>query len=308
MRIFKSIEEINRLINSPKSLVIGNFDGVHVAHVNLLQSFLQTSKSLDLTPILLTLNPHPHIYFAGEKCGTLLGSRDNKIQKLTEVGIENILEIDFTPEIQSMEAREFISNFLLKLSDLKHITLGHDFALGNGKEDSREILYEEASSEIQISEMDTFTVNDTTCSSTKIREELRAGEIEVANQLLGRPFLLEGYVQKGSGNGSAHLVPTANIQVDSTLVIPASGVYFTNTIFNNTSYKSITNIGTNPTINTGLAKTIESHLLDFDADLYDKSIKIEFLKKCRDEQRFNSIVELKQEILKNIEQRQRFDA
>lgn len=305
-RVFKNVQELNSAISGPKGIVIGNFDGVHLAHKNLIHKFLETCSSMDLIPVLITLHPHPHVYFSGTDCASLLNLRYEKIEKLNELGIENLLEIEFTEAVQSLDAKDFILNFLFRIEPLKHITLGHDFALGNGKEDSRDILYSLASDDIVISELDSFRVDNIVCSSTRIRKALKAGDINIANLLLGDRFRLSGSVEKGSGNGKAHLVPTANIKVDPCLLVPAPGVYFTNTVFDGEVYKSITNIGRKPTIENNLELTIETHLIDLDQDLYGKALTVEFLEKCRDEKKFESLNALKVEILKNIEERKVF--
>lgn len=303
MQIFSDIGQINKLATGPKALIIGNFDGVHLGHKFLIESFLNRCAELRLFPIVVTLDPHPLVFFKGAECASLLSDRTQKLEMLGKLGIENVLEIKFTPEIQSMDAKVFIKNYLLEMNDLKLVFLGHDFALGNGKEEAKEILNDVADKDLLIEQINAFEIQNDTCSSTAIRDFLRNGQVAKAASFLGRPYGINGLVKKGSGNGVKYLVPTANIDFDLIRVYPAPGVYYTSVIYAGKKYPSITNIGIKPTMGANLRPTLESHILDFNGDLYNSKIEVLFHAKCREEIKFSDISELKKEILKNIEQR-----
>ena len=184
--------------------------------------------------------------------------------------------------------------------------MGHDFALGSGKEDARRLLFEAAPDQVDIKEIDSFKIEGEVCSSTVIRDLIRGGDVAKAATFLGYNFSLSGMVIKGQGNGKKHLVPTVNLVLDTILVSPGAGVYFTNTKVESKTYASITNIGFNPTIDDCLNRTIETHILDFSEDIYGQIIEVVFLEKCRDEKKFKSVSALKIEILKNIQQRRSY--
>lgn len=306
MQIFNDISQINQLIAGPKGIIIGNFDGVHLGHKHLIDQFLKRCQELRIVPILLTLDPHPLVFFKGEECASLLSLREEKLELIKNAGIENIFEISFTSSIQSMDAKTFIKNYLLGLDSLKLVYLGHDFSLGNGKEEAKDILYAEAPSDLLIDQVDAFEVLSETCSSTAIRDYLRCGNVLKAATLLGRPYGIEGVVKSGDGNGTKFLVPTANLEFNLTRVYPPAGVYYTSVIYQGIIYSSVTNIGFKPTFGDNLRPTLESHLINFNGDLYEANIKILFHDKCRDEKKFKDVSELKEEILKNIEQRRKF--
>ena len=296
------IKSINALPEGKIALAIGNFDGCHYGHQKLINTLLKESIKIGAKPVLLTFTPHPHIFFHPES-SFLIDSREEKIRKIKDLGIDTIVEVEFTAEIQVLKARIFLEDFLLKIDNLSLVLLGHDFALGSGKENAKEILEEITPASLIIKNLKPVFVQDTIVSSTLIRKRLRNGEIELANTLLGEKFTLGGNIINGAGVGKKKLVPTANLAFDPNLIIPGRGVYFTTCLIDNESFPSITNIGSNPTVNEGRDISVETHLLDFNENIYGKALRLTFHKKCRNEKKFNSLEELKIEIKKNIESR-----
>lgn len=305
MRVVRSVDEFNRLALGSIVLAIGNFDGCHKGHTHLLNSLLEKAKKYKAVPVVVSFNPHPLVYFNESSVG-LLDTHEEKLIKLEAHGVEVLLEIPFTPGVQSLSAKDFIKNFLLKITKISFILLGHDFALGSGKTPAKNLLLELIESDIAIGEMDAFFLEKKLVSSSLIRELVSIGEVDEANLYLENPFSISGDVIHGEGNGKKHLVATANIEVSKNKLTPANGVYFTTSYLGDRKYPSITNIGSRPTLGEENSLTIESHLLDFCESIYGEKLKVIFHKKCRDEQKFESLQDLKSEIKRNIESRRNF--
>lgn len=307
MRLFNTISELDEISSAGLGVVIGNFDGVHVGHQTLIRNFIKQCDSISIQPLLVTFNPHPALFLNPSLGAFLISSNEEKFSQLSNLGIDNFLELHFNEDIQQLSAQEFIESFLLAIPNVKLFYLGHDFSLGQGKEPAETILKKAIQDKaIEVFESESVEINSMIVSSSLIREKIKEGDISVVNQLLGRNYFLREKVTNGYGVGRKELVPTANIQIHPDQLHPKSGVYFTYTIYQNKKYHSITNIGFRPSLQDDSGLSIETNIFDFDENIYDETITIEFIKFHRDEIKFASKEALLNQINLDIEARKNF--
>lgn len=286
--------------NKSVGVLIGNFDGVHIGHQRLINSFIKSCKKTNCFPVLITFIPHPVLFFEQDREDFLIQSYEEKTNHLSSIGDLDILEIEFSQEVQKLSSKNFIENFLLNIPNLKLIYLGHDFKLGNGKEDSKEILINAIKKdEIIVLEEESHTVEDEVTSSSIIRNYLKKN-LEKANKLLGYEYSVIGKVVKGKGIGNKELVATANIELDKSLIIPGTGVYIVKVLIDGFHYEGVANIGFNPTVSGENKQSIEVHVFQFQRDIYGEFIKVSFLKKLREEKKFSNFELLKKQIEEDI--------
>lgn len=298
-------EKLKMLKNLPKgryALSIGNFDGVHKGHQQLLNNFVGVCKKRNLKPLIITFRPHPAIFLDKGISQFLLTNYEDKLSLIHSHGIDHVCELSFDEKLQMMEPKEFIELFFLEIDNLDLIYLGHDFKLGKGKVDSYEVLSQIAKeNKIEILREDALKLSGNVVSSTRIRKMLN-DNIGGANELIGRNYSISGTVVKGKGIGKRELFNTANLKPDEYIKIPSSGVYITEVLCRGKEYKGVTNIGINPTIGNGNCATVETHILNFSQLIYDESIKLKFIKKIRNEKKFDSLLKLKEQITKDVEE------
>ena len=260
----------------------------------------QCHKS-SLKPIIITFDPHPFLFFHPKKKGFLIDSMSVRIEKLKKAGFSDIIILEFDKYLQEMDSKTFLNKHILDAKQLRLIYLGHDFKLGKGKENSKELLRKLASEKnIVIKESPPILFENTIISSSVIREALLT-DISRVKSFLGENFSLNETVIKGKGLGKKELFPTCNITVIPAQCIPSFGVYLTKVSYNNQEYDAITNIGINPTITTEKTTKIETHIFFFENDIYGENIKITFISKIRDEKKFDSIKALREQISLDME-------
>ncbi len=299
-----NLEKINELNISNESIgiAIGNFDGVHLGHQELISNFVKMCESLGLMPVLISFNPHPNIFFNGPK-PFLITSQEQKKGLLYSLGIVKIVELDFNIQLQQMSAEDFIDNNILSIEKLKLIYLGHDFRLGKGKQNSKEFLNKKIKNmSIQIQQEESFSNEYGVISSTMIRDEISKGsDFLLIKKLLGRDFSIKSTVEQGRGIGGKELVPTANLTISNIQMIPPFGVYITEVVIEGIVVEGVTNIGVNPTVSEKNCVSIETHLLNYAEDLYAKEIDVKFLKKVREEKKFDTKKDLLNQIMRDVE-------
>jgi len=305
--IVNNIEQLNALKHKGVGIIIGNFDGVHRGHQFLIEEFVNKCKSAQITPVVLTFNPHPIIYLNKKTGAYLLNTYDERNDLLLSRNIEVIVELDFNKSLQQLSSEEFFKSYLFEICNLKLIYLGHDFSLGNGKVPAKELLEKMvAEYDVNLCESKPFYIKEEVVSSSSIREYLKAGNIKKVSNFLGREYCLCENVVNGYGVGKKELVPTANIQISPDQLHPKSGVYFTKTKYDNKIYDSITNIGFRPSLQDDSGLSIETNILNFSKEIYQQKICIEFLKFHRDEKKFESKEELLKQIHADIKAREQF--
>lgn len=300
---------LQNLLDIPKSegeypsigLTIGNFDGVHVGHRELLKKIKSECVAKDLQFVIVTFVPHPQKILQPEKERFLISSYDQRRLLLEELGVDYLIEMKFTRDFSTLPPEEFLKNYLFSYPKLKDFYLGYDFAFGANKQGTFDLvrsvcLPKHISVEIQPK----FEFKGQVVSSSLIRSKLDEGNLEETTKLLSRPFHLEGFVIKGEGRGKKIGFPTANIQVSPDVIVPQKGVYVTKTVYKGMTYKSITNIGSNPTFKDTLQIHIETNVFDFDLDIYGENLDIHFLKKVRDEKKFPTVNDLIEQIKNDV--------
>ncbi len=277
----------------PIGLTIGNFDGVHIGHRELLKKIKSECVSKNLFFVVVTFIPHPQKILQPEKERFLINSYDQRRKLLEDLGVDFLIEIGFTRDFSTLPPEDFLETHLLSYTNLKNFYLGYDFAFGANKQGDFDLVKELCKPlNVNVEIQPKFEFNQQVVSSSLIRDHIGSGEIHKAEELLGRPFHLEGVVVKGEGRGKKIGFPTANIQVSPDLIVPHRGVYVTRTKYNGMIYNSITNIGHNPTFKDTQQLHIETNLFDFDTDIYGENLDIEFLHKVRDEKKFPTVNDL----------------
>jgi riboflavin kinase / FMN adenylyltransferase len=293
MRVFKNLEDLPKFKNA--IITIGTFDGVHKGHQKLLERLKDLAASENGESILITFHPHPRFVLQpGNKDLKLLNTLEEKIAILEYYGLDNLIVAPFSKEFSQMPALSYIENFLVKNTQAKVIVIGYDHHFGINRSGNIKLL--EAYQNVfhyKVEEISKETLLDIDISSTKIRNALLEGEIEISNELLGQPYRMNGYVIKGKQLGRTLGYPTANIQltVDYKL-IPKTGVYAVKVIVNHNQYGGMLNIGFRPTVE-GRNKTIEVNIFDFDKDIYGEEIEVKLIKRIRNEVKFKGLDELK---------------
>ncbi len=300
---------LHNLLELPKAndkypaigLTIGNFDGVHLGHRELLKKIKNDCLKKKQSFVVVTFIPHPQKILKPEKERFLINSYEQRRRLLKALGVDFLVEIGFTRDFSTLSPEEFLKKHLLAYPNLKDFYLGYDFAFGANKQGGYDLvkaLCKPLNVEVEIQPK--FEFNGKVVSSSLIRDLLISGKISEVEELLARPFHLEGVVIKGEGRGKKIGFPTANIQVSPDLIVPHRGVYVTRTIYNKMTYNSITNIGHNPTFKDTHKINIETNLFDFDIDIYGEVLDIEFLYKVRDEQKFPTVNDLISQIKSDV--------
>jgi riboflavin kinase/FMN adenylyltransferase len=303
MKVYKHIDEFV----SGKNPVVttGTFDGVHLGHQLILARLKEVAKKCEGETVLLTFFPHPRMVLFPDYKPLLLNTLEEKIALLEKSGVDHLIVHPFNREFSMLSSKEFILSVLVEKLHTKKLVIGHDHHFGKNREGSFAHLKEFGPIYgFEVEEIPAREVENTNVSSTKIREALQIGDVETAAAFLGYRYLLSGTVVKGRMVGRSIDFPTANINVnDPYKLIPADGVYAVRVKRVNENLKGMLNIGMRPTVD-GKARTIEVNIFDFNADLYGETLTLEFVKRLRDEQKFDGIEALKKQLLQDREMSQ----
>lgn len=277
----------------------GTFDGVHLGHQKILGRLKELATRKQGETVLLTYWPHPRLILQPEdKSLRLLSTLSEKVKLLEELGVDHLIILPFTKELSQMSSEEFIREILVKKIQTKTLVIGYDHKFGKNREGSFEYLKSHSHLfGFDMEEISRQDVDDLAVSSTKIRKALALGDTYTASKYLGRPYVLSGQVVKGQQIGRSIGFPTANIQiVDNYKLLPRDGAYAVYAEVAGIHYKAILNIGDRPTVD-GKKKTIEAHLIDFDEDVYGQDLSIYFQEFLREEERFESLEALKNQLV-----------
>ncbi len=296
-----TVQGISKFKNKlPTAITIGTFDGVHIGHRQILQRLINNAKEANLNSVLVTFFPHPRMVLQKESNIKLLNTLDEKIEILRDLGLDYIIVHPFTKEFSRLSAIEFVRDILVNQLKSKKIIIGYDHRFGrNRNANINDLITFGNTLDFEVEEISAQEVDEVSVSSTKIRTALEEADIVTANSYLGYAFMLTGTVQKGKGLGRQIAFPTANIKIaESYKLIPKNGVYVVRSRIDEKVYHGMMNIGFNPTVE-GTEKSIEVHFFDLNQDLYDKKIKVELLHHLRDEHKFDSVAELKLQLLKD---------
>ena len=283
---------INTLPSFRKAvLTVGTFDGVHSGHYTILSEVTRQARLTSGESILITFHPHPRqLLYPDEPLGIITPLED-KIDLLLATGLDHIVVVPFTSGFAQLTANEYINRFLVQTFHPEAIVIGYDHKFGADRKGDIEMLKQYApSAGYRIVEIPASLIDEAAISSTRIRTALLRGGVAEANQMLGRPYSLRGRVVHGRQLGRTIGYPTANLEpVDATQIVPAIGVYAVNVKINDMQYGGMLSIGYNPTVTTTRDIKIEVNIFDFNADIYDASIAVDFLQRIRDEKHFDSL-------------------
>ena len=298
MKVYKNIIPVDLKL---PVVTMGMFDGVHKGHLSLVSRVKESAELIGGESVIITFWPHPRvILFPDEINLRYLTTIDEKINLLTNAGIDHLIIIPFTKELSEMTACEFTKSILVNKLNIKHFVAGFDHHFGKNREGSFKELKKCASEfHFSLEQFGAISLKGENISSTRIRKLIEEGKIHLANNFLGYDFFIYGKVIQGNKIGRSIGFPTANIEItDSHKLKPGIGVYAVEVKFENQVFKGMLNIGFRPTINQDIkVKTIEVHIFDFNKDIYDKNVSIVFKKKIREEKKFNNFEELKEQLI-----------
>ena len=298
MKVTKGLK--NALSSHPTILTLGTFDGVHQGHRTIISKLTSESKKHDLKSIILTFFPHPRNIVSSKKIKSI-STIDEKIQIFSELNLDELIIQNFNKSFSEMGAEEFIK-LLVNNLNLKKIIVGYNHRFGKNRSADIDVLIDfSLKYDFEVVEIKAFEVEKIKISSTKIRNAIDNGNIDVCNNYLGYNFNMNGIVVKGKSIGKSIGFPTANINIaEEYKIIPKNGVYLVRCFYEKNKFYGMMNIGYNPTFGSN-EKTIEVNIFDFSKDLYDKNIRIEFLKFIRDEIKFDNAEELQNQLINDRE-------
>jgi riboflavin kinase/FMN adenylyltransferase len=282
-------------------LTVGVFDGVHAGHRYLLKQLQRQAANRDLLSGVVTFNPHPQSVLHPDDELPWLSSLEDRVTTFRQLGLNIVAVLTFTDKVAQLSARDFLS-LLKKYLKMRGILVGPDFVLGRAGEGNISVLRTLGNEmKFTVKVIPPYTINGEIVSSTLIRQALIQGDMRRVERLMSRRFYLRGKVITSDKRGRALGFPTANLDTEPRQALPGNGIYATITQVNGKRFLSATNVGTRPTFGPG-EKTVETHLLDYQGDLYGKEIKVEFVQKVRDEQRFPSAEELKTQMRQDVQE------
>jgi riboflavin kinase / FMN adenylyltransferase len=294
-------QELQRVaLGRPAAVAIGVFDGVHLGHRYLLGQLRTLAESRGLASVVLTFHPAPVSVLRPDIRLSYITTLEERLRLLRDLGVDEVGRLTFTSDLAQVSAHDFVAGLRQEL-DARLLVGGSDLALGRAREGTVTWLREHGPAlGVDVQTVDFMAEGGRKMGSSGIREALAQGDVETAARVLGRPFSLHGPVVHGAERGRTIGFPTANIAVGADLAVPAFGVYVTRAIVGEVSHQAVTNIGRRPTFDDG-TPSIETHLLDFDADLYDQELRIELLARLRGEQKFSGVQELVAQIGKDVQ-------
>lgn len=294
LQVFHNISELNDLKNT--IVTIGTFDGVHLGHQKIIKRLVEIKQKQGGQTLLFTFDPHPRKVLFPEQELKLITTTEEKCDLLKQFGIDNVLVYHFTREFSQTPAVNYISDVISKGLKTKTLVIGYDHRFGSNREGNIDTL--RAVSEnyhFEVEEISAHEINQLNVSSTRIRKAIEEGDIVTANEFLGYSFFITGEVVKGKQLGRTIGYPTANIAISNPdKLIPKLGVYAVNVFHNSVKYRGMLNVGINPTTDSDLKIKVEVNIFEFNQEIYGDVIKVEFLKRIRNEEKFANLDELKQ--------------
>ncbi len=297
----KVVKEIGELKNfpAPRLVTIGNFDGVHIGHQQLISKTVIEAQENNQPSLLVTFHPHPRKVFARSGI-KLITTTSQKLELIEKLGVDITLVINFREDFYELTGEEFIKKILVPFIKPAKVNIGYDFRFGKAGSGDFHLLDKMGEKfGFEVEELAPVMVEGEIVSSSSIRKYLLNGNVRKANRLLGRYHFIEGKIVPGKGRGRTLGIPTANMQTINELV-PLKGVYATFFEHNGTKFPAVTNIGYNPTFEKRNDISIETYIFYFDGDLYNETVRIHFVERIRDEKKFSSAEDLIETIREDI--------
>lgn len=290
--------DLNFVAKEESVIALGNFDGVHRGHIELIKKAIEDAKKLNIKSSLLLFNEHTdNLVKVGKK--EIITTNKTKFEILENLGVDIIYLINFTKEFMAYSPIMFLKDFLAYNLKIRGVVVGYDYTYGYKKSGNVDFLNKNKELFKSIHVIEQVSYEGEKISSSRIRSLIEEGKVKEANNLLSRPYKLIGRIIHAKGLGKKMGYPTANLELVDNFVIPKYGVYDTDIIINGKKFKASTNIGTNPTVEHDGIK-IEAHILDFDEDIYGEIVELELLEFVRPELKFDSIEELFEQIAKDV--------
>lgn len=299
MKIFRNLNDIDIRSIEPTVVALGKFDGVHKGHQELIRRAIESAKAAGHKSAVFTFSNNPINVMKGKCEVKNLIYKDEKTAIMEELGVDYLFDVPFTDEIRVMHPKEFVEKLLLEACNMKEAYCGFNYRFGFKAEGTPEFLMHMGIEEgFGVHVMSPYYVDGELVSSTLIRRMIQEGRVDECEKYLGRTYSVGGEVVVGNRLGKKIGFPTSNLNIDERMVAPPNGVYITRCLYNGVRYPSITNVGQKPTVGE-FVKNIETHIFNFDKELYGKTIRVEFLQKLRDEKKFESVEALSEEITNN---------
>ncbi|WP_274361633.1 bifunctional riboflavin kinase/FAD synthetase [Paenibacillus thermotolerans] len=276
--------------NLGQAIAIGDFDGVHLGHRQVIGEAVRAARTEGLSSAVMTFHPHPRQVLGSAIYASCLTPLDRKLLEFERLGVERVYVVRFDDGLSKLSPSDFIQQVLLPLG-VRHVVVGFNFSFGHKGAGSPQLLEELSADAYRVTVVQPYRVEEHRISSTLIRASLSAGDVGLAGTLLGRPYEITGTVVHGEGRGRTIGVPTANVKPDGAYVLPANGVYaVTVKLAGGETVNGVMNVGKKPTFHDNLPEpTCEVHLLDFDGDLYGRSLAVQFKYFIRSERKFESV-------------------
>jgi riboflavin kinase/FMN adenylyltransferase len=282
-------------------VTIGSFDGVHLGHQAILHALAEGAHAAGDPAVVVTFYPHPSVVLRNRASHRYLTTPDERADLLGRLGVDVVITYPFTLQAAQLTALEFMTQLSSHLR-LRELWVGHDFALGRGRE-GNEVVLQQIGDELgyNLHQINPIQLDGVVISSSAIRTALTDGDVEKASRLLGRPYRVNGKVIPGDGRGRTIGIPTANLEIWPERALPKSGVYAARAEVAGRSLAAVANVGYRPTFETqAVEPRLEAHLLDFHSDLYGQDLNLEFIARLRDEQRFSGAEALVEQIQRDI--------
>lgn len=298
MRLFHGTD--NAEIARPTLLTLGVFDGLHLGHQLIMRTVVERARAVGAVPTVITFDPHPRAVLHPASAPPLLQTLDQKVEAFGALGIEQTIVVRFTRQFAEVRAEEFLRDVVRDRLQAKEVYLGRGFAFGRHREGNIQLL-REASGRLgfHADEIAEVRLRGQRISSSRVRELLAAGRVNLARRMLGRPYGVEGRVVRGRERGRTIGFPTANLHPENR-VIPRRGVYVTATLIDGVWRRSVTNVGTRPTFEHEAEPSVETYVVNWSGDLYADVVRVRFLHRLRDEKRFDGLDELKRQIDRDV--------
>ncbi len=299
LEVITDLEQVRGCCSKAGVITLGNFDGLHLGHQELIRRVVKKADEIDGTSIVFTFHPHPLKILSPDTCPPLISTYEEKVALFEEMGIDLLLLIPFTGELAAMTAYDFAKKILKETLNASEVFVGFNFRFGKNREGNLERLRMFGKElGFNVTELREVTVKNEVVSSTKIRSLLSAGDVEHAGTLLGRPYAIAGRVVSGDRRGRNLGFPTANLEPIHE-IMPYPGVYAVRVFVEGRQYDGVVNAGFRPTFDKH-ELCLEVHIFDFSKDIYGKEIIVFFIKKIRNEKRFESLYALVEQIKKDV--------